>query len=126
MPYTTTNGTTTANAVEQSATASGFPVSRQDRLLRTAERIVKTLAPPPKAPTAEELAEYRQAASDTEIAVFAFSATTDENSVASKSLSGVSSRSFRSYTEAVRPIVADGMGAYFGSGGKAYISAWPR
>lgn len=88
--------------------------------------MVNKLAPPPKAPTAEELAEYRQAASDTEIAVFGFLAETNENMVSGESLSGVASTSYRSYAEAVRPIVADGMGAYFGSGGKAYISAWPR
>jgi len=120
--YTTANLTTTVSAVEQAESATGFPVSRQDRLLRTAERIVASLAPPPE----EESVEYRTAASDAEIAVFAYMATTDENTTASKSLSGLGSKSYRSYQEAVRPIVRDAMGPYYGAGSNvAYISAFP-
>lgn len=119
--YTTANLTTTVSAVEQAESATGFPESRRDRLLRTAERIVAGLAPPPE----EESAEYWQAASDAEIAVFAYMATTDENIISSESLSGIST-SYRSYQEAVRPIVSDAMGRYYGAGSnKAYISAFP-
>jgi hypothetical protein len=116
MAYTTANGATTdttisGNAIEQTAGASGLPVSRQDRLLRTAERLVRSLAPPPE-PQDEE---YPQAASDAEIAVFGFLVKTDENTVSGKSLSGVGSKSLRGYKEAVRPLVRDAMGEYYGA-----------
>jgi hypothetical protein len=122
VPYETANGTLTADAVEQSPVASGFPASRQDRLLRTAERIVRKLAPPPDPVTDD----YRQAASDTEVQVFGFLATTNEGVEASDSLSGVSSTSYRAYEEAVRPLVREAMGDYYSLGSStAYIGAWP-
>lgn len=114
MSHTTVNGTTTASAVAQSDAAASFVSEKQDRLLRTAERMVKSLAPPPPlVPPATEDAAYKTAAGDTEIQVFDFLAITGENALSSEALSGVDSSSYRSYREAVKPIVADSMAAYY-------------
>lgn len=114
MAHETLNGTTTANAVAQSDAAAAFVPEKQDRLLRTAERIVRSLAPPPPlVPPATEDPVYKAAAADTEIQVFDFLAITGENALSSESLSNVDSSSYRSYRDAVKPIVADSMSAYY-------------
>ncbi len=110
MAHTTLNGVTTADATADAGGAS-LPASRQDRLLRTAERIVRALAPPPD----EAGAAYTQAAADTEVAVFGYLVTTDEGKTSSEGVGGIST-SFRSYLEFVRPIVADGMDDFYVGG----------
>lgn len=107
--YITANSTATVDAVAD-AGGSQLPASKQDRLLRTAERMVRFLAPPP---TTSDLA-YTQAASDTEVAVFAYLVTTDEGKTSSEGVAGIST-SFRSYVEFVRPIVEDGMADWYAS-----------
>lgn len=108
--YTTSNGTTTTAATADVGGAN-LPASRQDRLLRTAERIVRFLAPPP----AVTDPAYRQDAADTEVAVFGYLVTTDEGKTSSEGIAGIST-SFRSYVEFVRPMVKDGMGTFYTGG----------
>lgn len=120
MAYETPNGTTTAQAVDFSE-AVDEDGPRVEVLLRTASRVVTRLAPPPE----EEDEDYRQAASDCELLIFDYLAST-RGFVRGESLSGVASESFADDAGVMR-IVADSMGEYYGSaGGVVKVGRWPR
>lgn len=68
MAYETANGTTTTDALSYYESAKNAPESRQDGILRRAERRIAEVAPPPDPVTAK----YTERASDTELAVFEF------------------------------------------------------
>ena len=82
MAYTTANNVASVAPDPPDATvvvvtadveaAQGGPQGRIDRMLRTAEGIVRDLAPPPENVTGEEAEKYRQTAADGEVAVFEY------------------------------------------------------
>lgn len=69
MAYETANGTTTQNAVDYHKAAKGAAEIRLDAILRRAERVVRSLAPSPSTPPADE---YRAAAADAELVAFEY------------------------------------------------------
>jgi hypothetical protein len=86
----------------------------QDRLLRTAHRTVKKLAPGP-VPVDED---YRETARDGETAVLDFMLTTQGGILKSSALSGVSTDSYAGL-DAVQRIVGHTMGGYYVGEGAA-------
>lgn len=101
--------------------AQGAPQGRIDRVLRTAERIVKNLAPPDAEPRSED---YRQAAADTEISIFEYIWET-RGIVSSQSSIVGTSVSYQSDPQVLK-ILRDAMGDYYTGGegadsGKAYV-----
>jgi hypothetical protein len=66
VAYITANGTDTAGAVAYPPSAGQLPESKQDAVLRRAERTVREVAPPASGD------EYRRAAADAELAAFEF------------------------------------------------------
>lgn len=70
MSYLTANGVDTVEAQTYTVGSANTPKGRLDTLLRRAERRVRALAPLPE--KAELQAQYRAAAADCELEVFAF------------------------------------------------------
>ena len=106
--HETANGTTNATVMGDLEDFADLAEPTQDRLLRSAERTVAEVAPPPAAPVPEL---YRAAARDAEVAVVDFFITTQGGILKSSSLSGVSGESYAGQ-EALRGIVAGVMGSY--------------
>ena len=108
MAYESPNGTTNALAASDLDGFADLSAPAQDRLLRTAHRTVKRLAPGPVPPTED----YREAARDGEMAVLAFLVATDGGTLKSSALSGVSTDSYVGL-DAVQRMVANAMGNHY-------------
>ncbi len=110
MAYVSPNGTSNLLASKDLEDFAGLSEFTQDRLLRTAYRTVKKLAPPPDPETPTQ--DYQEAARDAEVAVLGFLVATDGGIVKSSALSGVDNTSYVGL-DAVQRIVGHAMGGYY-------------
>lgn len=123
MAYTSANGTTDVIATDFHQGAQGGPQVKIDATLRTAERIVADLAPRPD--PLPDPDDYTQAASDSELFIFEFLATT-KGFVSSQSSIVSVSISYQNEPKVLQ-IIRDSMGEYVkDKDGIGELSIWPR
>lgn len=106
--YTTVNGLTNEAAAEDIGGFADLSETRQDRFLRSANRTVTELAPPPD-PRTEE---YQEVARDAELSVIEFLLTTEGGVLKSSSLSDAGADTYVGF-DAVREMVRVAMGGYY-------------
>lgn len=121
--YTTVNGTSDSIATDFYQGAQGQPQVRIEATLRTAERIVADLADRPD--PLPDPDDYTQAASDSELFIFEFLATTKGFVSSQSSVVGVSI-SYQNDPNVLQ-IIRDSMGEYVkDKDGVGELSTWPR
>lgn len=110
MAVVTANGLDADLVLEDLEDFGDLPEATQDRLLRTAYRAVRRLAPPPDPRATTE--DYRETARDAEVSVIQFLLATEGGILKSSALSGVSTDSYVGL-DAIQRMVANAMGGYY-------------